>query len=111
MGLEFSGVATTKMTSKGQVVIPEEIREHMHLESGVKFIVMAADDAIVFKRIMPIPENDFKSLLKASRQFAKEHNIKQSDICESIKAVRAEKRKKATKKTSKAQTIGKEKRS
>ncbi len=95
MSLSTSNVSTTKMTSKGQVVIPEEIRDYMHLESGVKFIVMAAGDSIVFKKISPIPTQDLKSLLKASRQLAKEYSLEESEITETIKTVRTSKRKKA----------------
>ena len=48
MSISLSDISTTKMSSKGQVVIPEEIREYMHLESGVKLIVMATNDSIIF---------------------------------------------------------------
>lgn len=96
MSLQTSTLSTTKMTSKGQVVIPEEIREYMHLASGVKFIVMATDDSIVFKKINPISTQDLKSLLKISRQLAKEYDIQESEIAEAVKKVRAAKRKKAS---------------
>lgn len=83
MNFNISDVSTTKMTSKGQVVIPEEIRNHMHLESGVKFLVMATDDSILFKRIHP-PKQDFIALLEASHQLAKEHGVTEADIEEAI---------------------------
>lgn len=34
-------VATTTMSSKGQVVIPEKIRENLHLEKGTEFVVIS----------------------------------------------------------------------
>lgn len=88
MNFNMSDVSTTKMTSKGQVVIPEEIREHMHLEAGVKFIVMATDDSIIFKKINPIPKYDVKSLLEASHAIAKEYGITENDIEQAINEVR-----------------------
>jgi len=54
MNVPMSDISTTKMTSKGQVVIPEAIREYMHLESGAKFIVMATNDSIIFKKVISV---------------------------------------------------------
>jgi AbrB family looped-hinge helix DNA binding protein len=33
-------VATTKMSSKGQVVIPEQVRKSMNLQPGTRFVVL-----------------------------------------------------------------------
>lgn len=88
----MSDISTTKMTSKGQVVIPEEIREYMHLESGAKFIVMATNDSIIFKKVTPIPQKDVKLLLKASRAIAKKYKFKEKDIPSIIAEVRAMKK-------------------
>jgi len=97
MHISMSDISTTKMTSKGQVVIPEEIREYMHLESGVKFIVMATSDSIIFKRVMPIPQKDIKLLLKASQAMAKKYKFKEKDIPDLISEVRASKKNKQIK--------------
>lgn len=94
MTISMSDIATTKMTSKGQVVIPEEIRESMHLESGVKFIVMATGDSIIFKKITPIPEKDIKHLLKLSQAMAKKYKFNETDVPELISKVRKSKKSK-----------------
>ena len=88
----MSNISTTKMSSKGQVVIPEEIREYMHLGDGVKFIVMAISDSIIFKKIMPIPQKDIKLLLKASQDMAKKYKFKEKDIPDIISEVRKAKK-------------------
>jgi AbrB family looped-hinge helix DNA binding protein len=36
----MSEAATTKLSSKGQVVIPEEIRKKLGLEPGAQFVVL-----------------------------------------------------------------------
>ena len=95
MNLTMSNISTSKMTSKGQVVIPEEIRKYLRLESGVKFIVMAGGDSIIFKIIEPIAPEDVKNLLKASKQLAKQYAMKESEIATTIKAVRKNKRRKS----------------
>lgn len=98
MNIPMSDIATTKMTSKGQVVIPEEIREYMHLESGVKFVVMASGDSIILKRITPIPKKDVKRMLEATRALAKKYKFKEEEIPEIISEVRKEARRKKAKK-------------
>lgn len=94
--MSASNISTTKMSSKGQVVIPEEIREYLELENGSKFIVMAAEDSIILKKIKPIPKSELMDLLKKSKQFAKDNNIQPSDVKDAITAVRANKRKATT---------------
>jgi len=47
-------IEITKMTSKGQVVIPLDIRESKGLKEGEKFIVYDLDDSIVLKRVSGI---------------------------------------------------------
>ena len=41
----------TRMTSKGQVVIPQEIRIEKNLKEGERFLVYDSDDSIILKRI------------------------------------------------------------
>lgn len=88
MNFNISDVSTTKMTSKGQVVIPEEIREHMNLEPGVKFLIMASEDSIIFKKINPLPKSDIRALLVKSHAMAKEYGITEDDILQDIAEVR-----------------------
>ncbi len=37
------------MSSKGQIVIPEEIRNALHLKTGTKFVVIGEGDVVVLK--------------------------------------------------------------
>ena len=41
----------TKVTEKGQVVIPKEIRDKMGFKEGTRLIVVASDDAVVLQRV------------------------------------------------------------
>jgi len=45
----MEGLATTKMSSKGQVVIPEEIRKRFGLKSGSQFVVVGEKDTVILK--------------------------------------------------------------
>ena len=45
--------ATTKMSSKGQIVIPEEIRAKLQLEPGTQFVAVGEGDVVILKKISP----------------------------------------------------------
>ena len=81
-------LATTKMSSKGQVVIPEDIRKRLGLEVGSQFIVVAGKDAIILKTISPPSMDEFDELIRKARQQARKAGMKQSDIKEAIAEVR-----------------------
>lgn len=78
----------TSMSSRGQVVIPQEIRERLHLQNGEKFIVIGEEDTIVLKKVQVPSFKGFDKLLKKTREFAKQRGIKESDVGEAIKEVR-----------------------
>lgn len=85
-------LATTKMTSKGQVVIPEAIRKELKLETGNQFVVLAHDDTVILKTIQPPSAEEFKAMMRKVNKQAKAAGMKKSDIDDAIKAVRAEKK-------------------
>ena len=80
-------VSTTKLSSRGQVVIPEEIRNAMHLHSGDKFLVLCENDVIILKTISPSVEN-FKPLINKIRKIAKEAGLTKDDVQSAIKLSR-----------------------
>lgn len=43
--------ATTTLSSKGQVVIPEAIRERLGLKTCVQFVVVADRDVVILKAL------------------------------------------------------------
>ena len=81
-------VETTSMSSRGQIVIPQEIREKMHLHEGEKFVVVGADDTILLKKIQ---SPSFEDLLKETREIVKKSGLKQEDVEEIIHRVRRKK--------------------
>lgn len=44
-------IDVTKVSDKGQVVIPKEIRDKLNLKVGTKLIVVATDDAVVLQKV------------------------------------------------------------
>ena len=81
-------LATTKMSSKGQVVIPEDIRKRLGLEAGAQFIVVAGKDAVILKTISPPSMTEFDELIRKAKRQARKAGIKQSDINNAVAEVR-----------------------
>ena len=82
-------LATTKMSSKGQVVIPEDVRNAMGLKSGDQFVVIGNKDVVILKSITPPSLDEFDSLIKEARAQAKKAGLKKSDIKKAIEKVRS----------------------
>ena len=81
-------LATTKMSSKGQVVIPEEIRRELGLDAGTQFIVVGEDDVVILKMVRAPSMKDFDRLVRKARAQAKAAGLKRSDIAAAISEVR-----------------------
>jgi AbrB family looped-hinge helix DNA binding protein len=44
-------IAVTRVSGKGLVLIPREIREKLDLKPGTKLMVVAVEDAVVLQRV------------------------------------------------------------
>jgi AbrB family looped-hinge helix DNA binding protein len=80
--------STTKMSSKGQVVIPEAIRKRLGLEPGDQFVVVASKDAVILKAIATPTMAEFDELLADARRQARRAGLKRSDIADAVAATR-----------------------
>ena len=77
-------IETTKMSSKGQIVIPEEIRNRLGLKTGDKFLVMGDKDVVILKTLSITSINDFDSLIRSARKQARQTGLTRSDIVNAI---------------------------
>lgn len=80
------------MSPKGQVVIPEDVRERLGLKAGTKFVVSGSGDRVFLQPIYQPLAPDFDTLLREARRQARKAGMKRSDIAEAIAKVRAEQR-------------------
>ncbi len=78
-------LATTKMSSRGQVVIPEDIRKQLHLETGTQFAVIAENNVVILKIITPPKLSEFKGILNKIQNAAKAAGLTTEDLDEVIK--------------------------
>jgi len=81
-------IATTKLSSRGQVVIPEEIRSRLGLETGAQFVVIGEGDVVILKAIHPPDMNEFDTVVERARTAATKAGLKRSDVAEAIERVR-----------------------
>jgi AbrB family looped-hinge helix DNA binding protein len=87
----MAGFGTTKMSSRGQVVIPEEIRDRLGLREGSQFVVVGEKDVVILKAISPPPMEEFDQLVSEARKQARLAQLKRSDIARAIAEVRGRK--------------------
>ena len=87
---------TIKMSSRGQIVIPQDIREEIKASEGTIFSVMSVKDAIILKKISTPSKEDLIKELGAialdGRKRAEKLGIKESDVPELVQKVRKSKR-------------------
>lgn len=84
-------LSTTRMSSKGQIVIPEAIRKKLNLQPGAQFIVVGEDDVVILKAINAPNMESFDPLIKEARQQAKAAGLKRKDIVEAVSKARGRK--------------------
>jgi AbrB family looped-hinge helix DNA binding protein len=84
-------LTTTRMSSKGQVVIPEEIRDRLGLQAGTPFVVVGDRDVVILKAIAAPSMKEFDDLIAQARQQARRSGVRKSDSDAAVAKVRARK--------------------
>jgi AbrB family looped-hinge helix DNA binding protein len=84
----MEALATTRLSSKGQVVIPEEVRKRLGLTAGVQFVVVGEGDVVILKVVSPPSKDEFDDLVSKARRQARKAGMKRSDIGAAVKKVR-----------------------
>jgi len=84
-------ISTTKMSSKGQVVIPEAIRKKLGLKTGDQFVVTGNKDVVILKSISPPSLDEFDDLITEARRQARKAGMKRSDITKALSKIRDKK--------------------
>jgi len=78
------------VSTKGQIVIPNEMRKTLSISEGDKIIAYCLNDSIVLKKLQPINKEEFIKAAEDNRKWAEEAGITEEDICNAIKRVREE---------------------
>jgi len=76
------------LSERGQIVIPQDVREKMHLEPGSKFAVFSIEDSIVLKKIEIPSLEKWDDVLKPLRAEAKKKGITEQDVDRMVQETR-----------------------
>jgi AbrB family looped-hinge helix DNA binding protein len=76
------------MSSKGQVVIPENIREDLGLRPGEQFVVVGQGDVIILKMLSAPDASEFDDLIRQARHSARRAGLKKADVHEAVRKAR-----------------------
>ena len=92
----MTNVMTTKMSSKGQVVLPEALRQMYGWQSGTAFTVLAYKGSIIMQPLRTPTEEEivaeFEDAFEVARRQAKAAGMMPVDVTNAIAEVRKARR-------------------
>lgn len=84
----MKNVEFTKLSSKGQIVIPQDIRNDMNLKPGTPFAVIEQKDAILIKKLEMPKIKTWAEATKPFREAAEKSGFTETDLDWIIKVVK-----------------------
>lgn len=85
----MSDIVFTKMSSKGQIVVPKQLRKLLGLNEGELFAIFGKNDIIILKKIELPSKVEFESILKQGQKYAKKKGIKRKDVMKAVEDIRS----------------------
>ena len=74
-----------KMSSKGQIVVPKELREELDLDTGSSFVIFGKEDTLVLKKVnLPSAKEAFERINKWGTKITREKGWKEKDVMKMI---------------------------
>lgn len=71
----------TRLSERGQIVIPTELRKSMNLREGERFVIMGIGDTIVLRKLELSQERlRLKTLIGESREKARKSGFTKAEI-------------------------------
>ena len=86
----MSEVVFTKMSSKGQIVIPKKLREMFGYNKGEIFALRGNENTLILKKVAVPSSNELERLFKWGEEYAKSKGIKKEDVLRTIQELRNE---------------------
>ena len=85
---------TTKLSSKGQVIIPKEIRRRHHWEPGQELQAIDTDDGILLRPASPFSETSVKDVASCLSYGGKAKTLEDMDaaIKKGARSIKRERR-------------------
>jgi len=88
MAEKMENIEITSLSSRGQVVIPQSLRDKLKIREGEKFVVIGKGNTIVLKKLEMPSFKDFDKLLSKTREFARKNKLEEKDIEQAIRNAR-----------------------
>ncbi len=84
-------VEVLSVSSKGQIVLPMDMRKKLDIGTGSKLAAYMIGNVIMLKAIEVPTESDFQKTLDEAAKWAKEAGYKESDVNDIVKSYRKKK--------------------
>ena len=84
----MENIEVTSVSSRGQVVIPQSLRDKLKIREGEKFVVIGENNTIVLRKLEMPSFKGFDKLLAKTREFAKKNELKEADVEQAVKNAR-----------------------
>jgi AbrB family looped-hinge helix DNA binding protein len=79
----------TRLSERGQIVIPTELRKSMNLREGERFIVMGVGDTIILRKLELSQERlRLKKLIRDSQKKARKGGFTEEEVTKLIRETR-----------------------
>ncbi len=79
---------TTRMSSRGQVVIPGPVRKALGIEAGTPFLVIARKDTVVLQRLREPPWQFFDAMVKQAEEQGRQHDAAMQGLTKFLKKMK-----------------------
>ena len=79
---------TTRISSRGQVVIPGPVRKALAIEPGTPFLVIAQKDTVVLHRLREPPWQFFDDMVKQAAKQGRQHDAAMQGFTKFLKKLR-----------------------
>lgn len=77
----MSETELVKVSPRGQVVIPKDLRDLLDIKGGDRLIAVASGDAILLKKVdIPELQKGWERIFRWGEEFAKEKGIEEVDV-------------------------------
>ena len=78
----MENIEITSVSSRGQIVIPQSLRNRLKIHEGEKFVIIGEENTIVLKKLEMPSFSGMDKLLKKTREFAKQKGLKETAVAE-----------------------------
>ena len=82
-------VGTSRITQKGQITIPAEIRKHLDLRTGTNIVFIEMEDGVLIKS-----EDKLREMFEPFDKIRKKTGVTRDELASEVKKVRKERFKK-----------------